>query len=293
MRAAVVGIGRIGHSYTIGSERASHVSSYLKCPETELVAVADVDRVKLEDFKIEHTDIAVYQDYEKMLNEAKPEIVSVCTPTETHARIARNCARFASTKALFVEKPISSTVEEAEKMIKTCEQFGVKLACNMARRWDKAYQRIKRIADGQDETWDIGELLAFEGRFSGDPIGDGVHMADLHNWMMQENTKLSLLNIPSPYLVFEADLWGSNGLVRILNNGSEIQLWFAEESRRYQGFRELGGMITLEETYDFPQAMLNAVDDLVECASSDKQPECDGKCGLETLKLCLERFGLK
>jgi len=297
LKAVVVGIGRIGWRYMLSGEQASHVSSYLKCPKTELVAVADVDRVKLEDFKIEHPDIAVYADYEKMLHEVKPDIVSVATPVDTHCKIVRNVARFNCVKVVFCEKPISSTIEDAGKMTRTCEEFQVKLCINHTRRYDQAYRRIKRIVDGEDDTWNIGEPLAFSGRFSSGRIREGVHMADLYNFYCREKTELSLLNLPIPHsVVFEVDLFCERGLIRVLDNGYDIQLWFLEESQRWSGpqgpLRVLGGMVTLEETYDFSSAMLSAVEDLVECATSDKQPECDGGCGLEALKLCLEKVNL-
>lgn len=289
MRVAVIGIGRVGYQFSKSrGPTASHTGALLAHPKTEIVAVADIDRTKLEDFKIEHPDVRVYQDYEKMLSEAKPEIVSVATPTETHCRIVRNVARYHPVKVIFCEKPIAATLEEAGQMIRTCEQFGVKLVVNHIRRWDNAYRRVKRIVDGEDETWSIGELLAFEGRFSGDRINDGVHMADLALWMGQEKTQVSLLNVETPYLVFDVDLFGSAGAIRILDNGADVQLRFAEESQIYKGFRELGGVARLEETYDFSQAMLNAVEDLVECATSDKQPECTGSDGLYALGKCLE-----
>jgi len=292
-RAAVIGIGRIGYELEhdeLRSKPASHVGVYLECPKTELVGASDVDGAKLEEFSKEHPDIPAYSDYEVMLNREKPDIISICTPTETHCRIARNCARFNSTKVLWVEKPLASTVEESEKMIKTCDNFGTKLACNMTRRWDNAYQRIKQIVDGQDETWSIGELLMFEGRFSGDLIRDGVHMADLGMWLTDgDEGKIHLMNVPSSYIIFELEIWCENGLIRVLHNGLDIQLWFAEKSPKYQGFRELGGMIHLDETYNFSTAMRNAVDDLVECASSDKQPECVGLDGLNALKLCIKK----
>jgi len=286
IRAAVIGLGRVGWGFS-KTHGASHVSCYLENPRTELVGVADPDRIMLEDFKAEHPGVAVFRDYERMLYEVRPEIVSVATPTDTHCRIVRNVARYEPVRVIFAEKPLAPTVEEAERMVRTCEEFGVKLACNLTRRWDPAFRRIKGIV----EKGVVGDMLAFSGRFSGDPIGDGVHMADLANWYRKEDTRISLLNVPSPYLVFEADLWGSNGLIRILDNGSEIQLWKPRESRRYAGFRELERAATLDTGYDFSRAMRNAVEDLVECATTDKWPDCDGRRGLEALKLCLEVFG--
>lgn len=303
MRAAVIGIGWIGFKYSFkDGKRASHVSSYLACPKTELVAVADVDRAKLEDFKIEHPDIAVYQDYEKMLSEAKPEIVSVCTPEDSHCKVVRNVARYEPVKVIFCEKPIASTIEDAERMIRTCENFGVKLAINHTRRWDNAYRLLwgflsngwKSLCEkglqwskGYYTLWDIGELLAFSGRFSSGRTIAGTHMADLALWYKQENTAIDLLNVKTPYLVFEFDLVGSEGLIRIRDNGASIQLWKPRESGRYIKLKELEHVATLDIGYDFSQAMLNAVEDLVECASSDKQPECTGSDGLYALGKCL------
>lgn len=310
VRAAVIGIGRIGYGLErdrLRSKPASHVGAYLECPKTELVGVSDVDDAKLGEFKREHPDIAAYGDYETMLNRERPEIVSVCTPIETHAKIVRNAARFEPTKVIFCEKPIASTVEEAEKMIRTCEQFGVKLGVHLTRRWDPAYRLIKQILDGgwrslpmscvrgaqtyrNYSRWNMEELLAFDGRFSGGKIGDGVHMVDLYNWYRQENTELSLLNVPTPYLVFEFDLIGSEGWIKIRDNGAKIQLWKPRGSHRYVGLKELEHAADLALRYEFSRAMLNAVDDMVECASGDKQPDCTGRDGLETLRLCLEVF---
>lgn len=297
MKAAVIGLGRIGWGLEkdpLRKKPCTHVGVYLASPKTELVAVADIDKSKLEAFKQEHPEISTYVDYEVMLNREKPDIISICTPTETHCKIARNCARFNSTKVLWVEKPLASTVEESEKMIKTCDNFGTKLACNMIRRWDPAYRLIKGILDGEDKNWNIGELLTFSGVFSGDPVNDGVHMADLYNFLGQKNTKLSLLNVPTPYLVWDIDLVGSDGWISLRRNGEEIQLWFPEDSHRYFRLRELGRMTHIGGSYDFSQAMMIAVADLVECAETYKQPECTGYDGLEALRLiqvCIEKTG--
>ncbi len=256
------------------------------------MAVADADEARLAAFREENPGVAAYQDYQDMMNREKPEIVSVCTPTETHARIVRNVVRYASTKVVFCEKPLAASIRDASRVVRACHYYGVKLACNLTRRWDRAYRRIKVIADGKDETWRIGRPLAFSGRFSGDPVGDGVHMADLANWYGRRGTSVSMENVPTPYLVFEADLWGEGGLVRVLHNGEEIQLWFAEESGRYPGFRELASVVDLEEAYDFRRAMLDAVDDLAKCATSDKQPDCTGTDGFYALGKCLEMEAL-
>lgn len=278
MKAAIIGIGWIGWKYAFkGEKHASHVSSYMACPKTELVAVADVDREKLEDFKIEHPEVEVYQDYEKMLSEVKPEIVSVCTPDETHYRIVRNTTRYHPVKVIFCEKPISVKVKEAESMVQTCEQFGVKLAINHSRRWDPAHRKIKEFLEQKEGEWNIGDPVAYAGRYSGGEIRDGVHMADLALWYGFKDR--DLMNVATPYLVFEADLWGSEGLIRILGNGSNIQLWKPKPSQRYLRLQELEHVESLEDKYDFSKAMMKAVEDLVECARSDKQPECTGTDG--------------
>ena len=310
IKVAVIGLGRIGWEFEKDPLRGkphSHIGAYLACPKTELVAVADTNKSKLEAFNQEHPEISTYTDYEAMLNREKPDIISICTPTETHCRIARNCARFASTKVLWVEKPLASTVEESEKMIQTCNNFGTKLACNLIRRWDPAYRMVKNFVSGWTIKalcdkgmqaaksvpmieWGIGDVIAFAGRFSGGRAMAGTHMADLALWLSGKNTKISLLNVPTPYFLFEMDIIGLDGWIKIRNNGRDIQLWKPMESQYYAGFKELEHVATLDIKYDFSRAMLNAVEDLVECAQSEKQPECDGRRGLEALKLCHEVF---
>src|ERR1051326_3153336 len=81
-RVAVIGAGRPrseeGHT-GFGMAHA-HVHGYLETGACELAAVADIVRENAEDFVARYEGGAqVYTDYQQMLEEVRPDIVSVCT----------------------------------------------------------------------------------------------------------------------------------------------------------------------------------------------------------------------
>ena len=88
-RAAVVGCGRMGS--TIDDEHIgmahypwpwAHAPAIIEARATELVAAADIDRVKLDDFRRRwHVD-ALYLDYREMVEKEKPDLVAVTTRPE-------------------------------------------------------------------------------------------------------------------------------------------------------------------------------------------------------------------
>jgi len=124
-RAGIIGLGRIGVEFD-----DSHASAYIDCPDTELVASCDIKKV------------ALYDDYIRMVKEQELDIVSVCTPPETHCQIVCNIAPYV--RAIYCEKPIATTLEDADRMIETCHKHNVILQINHQRRFIRPRFRFSR-----------------------------------------------------------------------------------------------------------------------------------------------------
>jgi predicted dehydrogenase len=148
---AVIGTGLWGEM---------HVKTYLNHPEVDLVAVCDANETRLAEV-CDTYGTRGYTDYVEML-EREPEIraVSVATPDFAHREPALAVAR--SGKHLLVEKPLATTVEDAEGIIQAAEKAGVKLMVDFHNRWNPPFNLAKADIDAGE----IGEPLLVYARLN-------------------------------------------------------------------------------------------------------------------------------
>ncbi|MFD2571190.1 Gfo/Idh/MocA family protein [Spirosoma soli] len=95
--------------------------------ESKVVALCDVDSRQLKTASDEVSKLTsdkpkLYKDYREMLAAEKPEIVIVATPDHWHPLIA--IAAMQAGAHVYVEKPISHTINEGKAMVKTARQTG-------------------------------------------------------------------------------------------------------------------------------------------------------------------------
>ena len=146
-----LGVGVIGAG---GIARFAHIPNYVKNPRVKLVAVADIDVAKArqvaEDFGIPN----VYDNFEDLLANPEVEVVSVTTPPSAHAEPVIAAAR--AGKHMLCEKPIATTLEEADAMVDAAEKAGVKFAMGYQHRFGTELPLLKRLLD----EGVVGRLMA-------------------------------------------------------------------------------------------------------------------------------------
>jgi predicted dehydrogenase len=164
-KAVIVGLTNIGASrpaeseYTplYGTMPRSHASSYYRHPATEVTAVCDIRPQALEDFRARWSDVwpdvRLYTNYKEMLRQEQPDLVSVVTPDHLHADITVAAAE-GGAKAILCEKPIATTLADADRMIAAAEANGVLLSVEHTRRWSPPFQKAREIA----RQGDLGKL---------------------------------------------------------------------------------------------------------------------------------------
>lgn len=118
IRFALVGCGRIASKHVDAIKQNSS--------KALLVAVCDIDKVKAQ--KIGNSEkIPFYTDYNEMLkNHPEIDVVSILTESGNHAKHAIDIVSKYN-KHILVEKPMALRLEDADKMIQTCEKHNVKL----------------------------------------------------------------------------------------------------------------------------------------------------------------------
>ena len=144
-RVAIIGCGRMGQHYA---------QAYSTFPDTQLIAIADInpDRRKIvgERFGV----AALYPDAESLLREVVPDIAAVVTPTRYMKGAVIACAQ-AGVKGVSVEKPIATVLADADEMVETCVRYGVVFAGgNLQRTMNEVQEVARRIQAGA-----FGELV--------------------------------------------------------------------------------------------------------------------------------------
>ena len=131
IRVGVVGVGHMGRY---------HAGVYHELPETELVAVADVDDVRSRAIA-EQYDTQSLRDYREMLG--RVDAVSIAVPTAQHYPVARDFLE-AGTDVL-VEKPIASSIEQAEDLFRIARENGRTLQIGHVERFNGAVQELHKF----------------------------------------------------------------------------------------------------------------------------------------------------
>ena len=186
-RAAIIGCGDVGS--TIGDDMLGnpgrwmlphgHAPSYEAASRVELAAGAEVDDERRLAFG-QRWGIPghVYADYREMLEAEQPDIVSVATPTPMHEEMALACVD-AGARAIFLEKPIASSLEGADRVVAACEAAGIPLAVNHTRRGDAVYRKVAELA----QSGEVGELHSMMMLFPSRLMWIGTHGLDLMNFV--------------------------------------------------------------------------------------------------------------
>jgi UDP-N-acetylglucosamine 3-dehydrogenase len=138
LKAAVIGVGAMGQH---------HARVYDQIPTVRLLGVADADAEAGEQVAQLHHTVA-YTDHHRMLDEARPEIVSVVVPTEFHYRVALDALETGC--HVLIEKPIAATEEQARELVERAKVLERKLMVGHIVRFDPAVQALKaRLEAGE------------------------------------------------------------------------------------------------------------------------------------------------
>lgn len=180
-RIAVIGTGGWGKNHVRVLSELGH-----------LVAVCDLDASRAAAFA-EKFRVKGYTSVDELLEKEKPDGVTVCTPASTHFSVASKTLRAGF--HTFVEKPMTSTVEEATALIAEAEKAKKILTVGFIERFNPAITELKKmISSGA-----LGRPILFEYHREnrrGENIIDvgvvkdaSVHDIDTARWLFGEEPK--------------------------------------------------------------------------------------------------------
>ena len=107
----VIGVGHLGQH---------HVKHFLGLKSANLVGIHDLNKNRAKEIS-EKFGIPFFNNIKNLIN--KIDAVSIVTPTETHAKMAEYCIE--RNKHVFIEKPITKTIQEADKILKLAKDRSI------------------------------------------------------------------------------------------------------------------------------------------------------------------------
>jgi len=128
LRAAVIGTGHLGYY---------HAQKYSLLPDVELVAIVDKDKERAS-YVADDLGTQAYQDYKDVLEQV--DLVSIAVPTRFYYEVASHC--LSAGKHVLVEKPITQSVQEAQRLIDLAKDNKVVLQVGHSERFHPALRAL-------------------------------------------------------------------------------------------------------------------------------------------------------
>ncbi len=192
LRAGVVGLSGIssrrptpGPRPGIGTSMPhSHIGAYMHAPETEVVGVCDIVPRLIGDFHSEWgdelPDARSYTDYREMLANERLDVISVVTSDDRHAQIVVDAVE-AGVRGVICEKPIATTLADADRMIAAVEDAGVPMLVDHTRRWILPWLQVADVLES-GEIGEVQRIAAHQGGPRAMLFRNGTHMLDTVLW---------------------------------------------------------------------------------------------------------------
>ena len=115
-----------------------HLQGWRALPQVELVGWCDREPSRIQ-------GLPAFDSIESLLEEAKPDLLDIVTPPETHHELVRAAARRGI--PAICQKPLAPTYAEAVALVEDAERAGMTLVVHENFRWQPWYREAKRLID--------------------------------------------------------------------------------------------------------------------------------------------------
>ncbi|WP_027062452.1 Gfo/Idh/MocA family protein [Mesorhizobium loti] len=107
----MIGVAVVGYGYW----GPNLVRNLAETPGVNLIAVCDLRKERLAPLHSRYPTVSLTDDFEAVLRDPRVDAVAIATPVSSHFRLALSALM--AGKHVFVEKPIASTAEEAQRLV--------------------------------------------------------------------------------------------------------------------------------------------------------------------------------
>lgn len=294
-RSVIIGCGLIAGGYDdrrVEGAVRTHALAYQLNRRTRLVAVADASADVAQAFAMHWNVDSWFADIDEMLRVVQPDLVSVCTPDQTHVRILERCLDAGSVKGVWCEKPLTTNTADARRLVNEFRKRDKVLLVNYPRGYAPVICRYKeRLLLG-----DFGSVQKVVVYYTKGIMHNGSHALDLlidwfgvpdeaqvihgHiDYTIDDPTVDAFLlfgDVPvymmgldeACYSQFEIDVFCTDARLSLVQNGTKVVLRELQQGCGPGGNRYLSEQFSEEDT-GANHAIADALDSLVKSIDGD------------------------
>lgn len=181
-KVALIGVGQAAKSADskdgckIGYQHAKNLADY---DRAKMVAGVDIHEENLRAWQSAFGIENGFLDYEKMLEEVRPDIVCIATYVGLHYPMIEQAAR-AGVPAILCEKPFLNSPAEIVRLRKLIEETGIKIVVNHMRRYQPIFGEIRKKFSEES----IGALELMSAGINGWDLSEwGAHWLDVFRFL--------------------------------------------------------------------------------------------------------------
>jgi predicted dehydrogenase len=149
MRVGIIGAGI--------QAKVSHLPTFSKIEGVEVIGIADVNEESAKLLARKFNIPNVYTDYHDLIENEEVDLISICTPHHLHKQMAVDCAL--AGKHILIEKPMVTTVKDADEILDTVKENKVKLCVVQNYRLFPAIKESKMMINNGR----IGDIISMHG----------------------------------------------------------------------------------------------------------------------------------
>jgi predicted dehydrogenase len=267
---AIIGCGRIAGRYDEpdGDRVRTHAKAFQRHTACRLVGVCDTDASVARRFADTWGVPLAYSDPRTLLDVCRPQILSICTPTDSHEPLL-GMACDAAVSRVWLEKPAAGSTAAISRLQAMAAASGTEVWVNYFRRYDAGFLRAKQLLD------EIAPIRNVRAIYTKGLRHNGSHMIDLIHWffgsieeivlqevlpdaefpaatarLLTSRTPIDLVALDyRDYELFELDVLGAGGRITVKDGGQQIVVEGVIDAKYYHGYRNLATQFVHADTY--------------------------------------------
>jgi len=315
-KVLIIGAGAIAQGFdSPESDRIlTHIKGFSRHPSCEVVGICDAQLERAQE-AAKRWGIANAASTPEELAHVKPDIISICTPDDTHEDYLRRALAL-KPSAVFCEKPLGYDVENVRDLVQEYKEAGVQLAVNYSRRWLPDIQALQRAISAE---W-FGNIVSARVKYYKGFLHNCSHLLDvltmlvqpevvstriikeIHDYTDDDPTISAACTMESSMGSFTLMIEGYDSRqmsplelelvferAKILLeecNGTQLTIARLQENSEYAGFWEFSDVEM--RRIDGSHTMRNAVDAIVNALRGWADLVSTGESALDTLECCLD-----